>query len=243
MDEDGFDGVASRGILDLAVCRDLNSLLDLSSLVDEDVADAVGMAEDGDVGVLHDVLYEGVGSPRDDEIDILLHLHHLCGLLPRGQESNNIRRGLARLEPVLDRRDDGPAASYRLPPALEEDTVTGLDPQRGNLNSSIGTSLEDDAEHTEGDSLPLEHEALIELPVELDAADRILELHQVPDTLDGVSELGAAKLKTSLEGRSNVGLRLGSDFTVGLVGCLYLRLGVLKGRGDPVERVVPVLER
>ena len=72
MHEEDFGRVAGRGVLGLAVDGDGGGHRGLGVLVEVDVADAVGVAEDGDAALGLDARDEFLGAPRHDEVDVLV---------------------------------------------------------------------------------------------------------------------------------------------------------------------------
>jgi hypothetical protein len=207
------------------------------------VADAVGVPEHGDVRVLHDVLNELVGTPGDDEVDVLLHLEHLGRLLARRQQRHHVGRGLGCGQPVLNRRQDGLAALDCLTAALEQHAVARLDTQRRDLNRRVGAGFKNDSQHSERHSDALHREPWRQLAVELHESDGIGEFLEITHAGDGVAELGTAELQARLQGRSHLGLGFGSFLAVESVGLFYIPLGVFQRLGHTLQRVVAVLVR
>ena len=74
VDQERLDGVAGGGVVQLRVEDDGERALDGEALVDEDVADAVGVAQHRDAGAGLHVRDERVAAARDDEVDDVVEL-------------------------------------------------------------------------------------------------------------------------------------------------------------------------
>ena len=103
VDEGGLDGVADGGVVGLAVVDDGEGECLIDVLVDINVADAFGVAEDGDAGVGLDVLDQGAGAARYDKVDERRQVQELGDLLAAedqgdgfGRNGSGARRRCAR---------------------------------------------------------------------------------------------------------------------------------------------------
>jgi len=75
----------TRRIVALRIARNAQGLLQIRIPVDIDVADALGVAQDGDVQrLLLDAAHQLGGAPRDDQVDVVLHGQQVADLLARG---------------------------------------------------------------------------------------------------------------------------------------------------------------
>ena len=189
VDQKGFDGVAHRRILRLPVHREVHRHLHIRRLVHVEVADAVGVAEDGDARILLDEADELVAPPGDEQVD---------GVVPR-EEGVDILAGLDELE--AGRGDalpgEGPhehcrekaVGLKRLLPPLEDAGVSGLQAERGNLGEGVGARLEDGRDHPDGTGDPAEAEALVEEHVVAHPAERIGKGGHRPDPFRHLAHL------------------------------------------------------
>lgn len=189
VDEGGFDGVADGGVIGFGVVDDGQGKFGVDMLVDVDVADAVGVAEDGNAGVGLDVFDEGAGAAGDDEVDERREVEELGDLLAAEDEGDGVGRDGGGGEGFADDFDEGGGGALDLPAGLEEDGVAGLEGERSDLGDGVGAGLEDDGEDAEGDGDLFEVEAAVELDgVEL-AAEGIGEGGDGADLGDHFGEL------------------------------------------------------
>ena len=76
MNQKGFSGIADRHVLALAVHGDADRHVQIGLPVHVHVADAIGMAEHRNVGVVHDVPDKGVAAAGDDQVDRRVETQH-----------------------------------------------------------------------------------------------------------------------------------------------------------------------
>ena len=66
MHKDLLDSIAGCWVVNLGVYADLAGHVDVAVWVNVDVADAVSMAQHGNLGVLLDVSHQGIAASGDD---------------------------------------------------------------------------------------------------------------------------------------------------------------------------------
>ena len=99
VDQQRLGGVADGDVLALGIDGDPHGHVEVGVGVDVDVADAVGVAEDRDVRVVHDVADELVGAAGDDQVDLLVEGEHVGDVLagfeqvdPAGGQAGGVGR-------------------------------------------------------------------------------------------------------------------------------------------------------
>lgn len=189
VDQDGLDSIAGGSVLCLGVNDDLDGSFHVRVFVDIDVADAVGMAHDRDLCVVHDVLDKLVRSAGDEQVDVFFALQELVDLV--------VELGLKQAGGGKARRDDGLVDDLEqgavgfggLFAAFEDGTVSALDAEGGDLHHGVGSCLKNHADHADGNADALEDEPIVELPLQERAADRIRERLKQFNTLADVRQL------------------------------------------------------
>ena len=213
--EQRLHGVARRCVLHLGIDHDAHGLLDVSVLVHVDVADAVGMAHDRNLGVVHDVAHEGVGSSGDEKVheseaveeegDVLARLDLVEATL--GKAGVDGRR--------MDDLEEGLVGMEGLRTALEDGAVAALDAERRDLHERVGASLEDDADDADGAALAHEREPLVELAAQEHATHWVGQVDETVDARTDVSELVVVKAQALDDGGGDAVL-LGSCEVLGV---------------------------
>ncbi len=163
VNEGGLDGVADGGVVGFGVVDDGECECLIGVRVNEDVADAVGVAEDGDTGVGLDMLDESAGAAGDDEVDEPGEMEEFGDLLAAEDESDGVGWDAGSGEGVADDVDESGGGALDLFAGLEEDGVAGLECEGGDLSDGVGAGLEDDGEDAEGDGDFFKVEAAVEL--------------------------------------------------------------------------------
>ena len=123
----------------------------------------VSVAEDGDVGVVHDVADEFVGAAGDDKVDILVLSEHFGDILARLQE---LEPGVGQAGLFAgggNRLGEDAIGVGRFAAALEQDSVAALEAEGGDLYEGVGARLEDDADDTDGAGDFVERQVGVEL--------------------------------------------------------------------------------
>ena len=86
MHQQGFNGVAGGRVLGLAIEGEPHRLLHIGSGIHEEVAEAIGVAQHGNAGVVLDVAHQGVGAPGDDQIHQAVEFQQRQALFPAGEQ-------------------------------------------------------------------------------------------------------------------------------------------------------------
>ena len=152
--QQGLDGVAGRRVLRLAVDREGHRLVDVGRPVDVEVADAVGMAQHRDAGVLLHEADERVRAAGDDQVDVAVERQQLHGLLAGGEQQHGFGLDRGAGQAPVDGVDDRPARPERLPAALEDHAVARLEGERGYLDDRVGAGFEDHRDDSQGTTDP-----------------------------------------------------------------------------------------
>lgn len=107
LDEQSLDGVAGGGIAGLGVDDRGDGLLLVGRAGQVDVAQAVSVSEDGDLGGLLDVADQVVGASGDDEIDVAVLGEELGDHISGGHELDRRVGDLGLLQGGGDDLGDG----------------------------------------------------------------------------------------------------------------------------------------
>ena len=205
LDQEGLDAVAGGRVAGLGIDDDVGGQLGVGGGGQVDGAQAVGVAEDGDLGVLLDVAHQLVGAAGDDEVDVAVEGEQLRDGLARGDELDGGIGDLGLGQGVGDDGADDHEGFRRLLAALEDGRVAGLNGQSGDVGDYFGTSLEDDEQHADGAGHALQLEIVVQLGTKSDPADGILKVAHVQDALEHVLPL--ARL-AQVEARHQAGAQL-----------------------------------
>ncbi len=162
MHEEHLGRVAGRGVLRLAVDRQGRGHRGLGVLVEVEVADAVGVAEDGDAALGLDARDEFLGTAGHDEVDELVEGEELGHLFPRLEGGQPTLRQAGREARGVDDAGQGGVGARRLAPALEDDGVAALGGEGGHLHEGVGPRLEDHGHETDRAAHLPEREAVVE---------------------------------------------------------------------------------
>ena len=187
------------------------------------MADAVGVAEHGDLGVVLDVAHQLVGAARDDQVDVAVEGEQLGDDVAGGDELDGAVGDPCPRQSVRDDPRNGDERLGRLLAALEDGGVARLDGQRGDVGDDLGTGLEDDEQHTDGAGDALEIEAVVEAGSEGDLADGVLEVPDVEDALEHV-------LPLALLAQVETGHQAGAQLAVGGGGTGQLEIAGVGGK-------------
>mmetsp|Transcript_2547 Transcript_2547/g.9779 ORF Transcript_2547/g.9779 Transcript_2547/m.9779 type:complete len:349 (+) Transcript_2547:1992-3038(+) len=189
--QDRFARVARGGVVGLGVDDDGGGFRGIGRRVDVDVADAVGVAQDRDLGRPLNAAHEGVRASRDDEVDELGRprvAQDRRDVLAALDERDGVRQLLSSregtrvvvswgggggVEGVGDDAAQARARPARLFAALEDEPAARSEREAGDLRQRVGPRLEDDEHDAERGRPLLEDEALRELAAERDAAQRV----------------------------------------------------------------------
>ena len=203
MDQDGLDGVAGGGVLGLGIKDDIDGHFFVDVFVHVDVADAVSVAHDRDLCIVHDVLDELVGAAGDEEVDILIALEEFIDLVVEfGLQEAGGRQARADGGLVDDGKEDAVGAGCLLA-ALEDGAVSALEAEGGDLDQGVGAGLKDDADDADGDADALQDQVCVQLALEEGAADGVGEADQLVDALADIGEFGLVEEEALHDGGSD----------------------------------------
>ena len=234
MDEQGLGGVAGRGVVALAVHRQLDRHRRVGGGVEDEVADPLGVAEDGDVGRLLDRAHQGARAARDDQVDEPVEGEQTGHRLPPLDPLHGVLRqprGGERPTQAVDQRAVG---VERLRAALEDDRVARAERQRADLDDGVGAALEDDQQHPER-ALDLgEDQPVVQLGPAHRLAHRVGSAGELLDPPAEGGELARGEGEPLEERRREVGGA--GRLEVAAVGGEQLRLALAEQRGEAAER-------
>ncbi len=77
--------VAYRHILALRINRNPNGHIHIGRRINVDVADPLGVAEDGYICIVHNIAHEFIRAAGDNQVDIFIYGQHLRNILTRFQ--------------------------------------------------------------------------------------------------------------------------------------------------------------
>ena len=137
------------------------------------MAYAVGVAQDGDGGVVHNVLHEGVGAPGNEEVHGLVAFQQFIDFIML----LCLEKAFFR-QPCLHRRfmNQGKKNAVGIGgflSALQDGAVAAFQAEGGNLHQCVGAGFKDDADDADGAGDPGKAEPFIQLPVQGDFPDGI----------------------------------------------------------------------
>ena len=94
MHENLLHCITGGRIVNLGVNTDLASHVNVTVRVNVDVADAVGMAQHGNLGVLLDVGHQCVAASWDDQVNDVVQLQQAVYVFPGSDQADNIPANL-----------------------------------------------------------------------------------------------------------------------------------------------------
>src|SRR5258706_9193568 len=100
VNKQGLHRNACGRVLHLRIKGDSQGLAQIRRAVEVDMTDSLAMAKYRDATVLGDVADKPLRPPRNDQIDLLIELQHLCDIIASAQQVN--RRG-RNVQKVADR--------------------------------------------------------------------------------------------------------------------------------------------
>ena len=230
-----LESVARRGIIRLGVHREFARHVEIGVLVHEHVAHAVGVPEDGNLGVVLDVGHEIVGAARDDEVDDVVEFEAVGDAFATLDEDDGVARHPEGGETVDDDAVEDGVRARRLLATLEEESVAASNGEGGDLGEGVGAGLEDDEEDAEGRGDLLEDEVLGDLHLAQGAGDGLLHGGDLARALGELGNLAGLHLQAVHQ----VGLgvrRLGGDDVL-LVRAHDVRLVLLEGVRDEAQEL------
>ncbi len=81
-------------VVNLGVYADVAGHVDVTVWVNVNVADAIGMAQHRNLGVLLDVSHQGVAASGDDQVNDIIELQQLVNIGPRCDQTDDISADL-----------------------------------------------------------------------------------------------------------------------------------------------------
>ena len=81
-------------VVNLGVYADLASHVDVAVWVNVDVADAIGVAQHRNLGVLLDVSHQGVAASGDDQVNNVIQLQQIVHIFSGGNQADDILANL-----------------------------------------------------------------------------------------------------------------------------------------------------
>ena len=160
MQQQGFDRVAGRRVLGFGIDGDRQGLVQVGGAIHIEVADAIGVAQHRNAGVVLDEAHQLIGAPRNDQVHQAIELEQGQALLPRGEQGQGLGRHRRAGQARLQGRQDCRAAAAGLAAALEQGAIAGADRQGGDLHHRIGPGFKNHPQHPQGHAQPLQHQAI-----------------------------------------------------------------------------------
>ena len=82
--------IAGSGVVNLGIHTNLAGHVDVAVWVHVDVADAVSMAQNSNLGVLLDVGHQSVAAARNDQVDDVIQLQQVVNILSSGDQADDV---------------------------------------------------------------------------------------------------------------------------------------------------------
>ena len=158
-------GVAYRHILRFGIQRNLDRHANVRRLVHIDVANAACMAHHRNPRIVHNVAHELIGTPGDDEADIVVLSQHIGHVLPGFHEPGPVLRYALRCRSAINGIEQRTVGKPSLPAALEQHGVAGLQAQAGNLHQRIRAAFKYHCDYANGAGLPHQPKAVVQFTI------------------------------------------------------------------------------
>ncbi len=94
MYQDLLHSITCCWVINLGVDADLAGHVNVAVWVNVDVADAVGMAQHRNLGVLLDVSHQGVAASGDDQVNDIIELQQFVNICPRCDQTDEVSANL-----------------------------------------------------------------------------------------------------------------------------------------------------
>ena len=241
VDQDGLDGVAGCRVLCLGIDDEGNRSFLVIFLIDVDVADAVGMAEDGDVRMVHDVLDECVRASWNQEVDGVVAFEEFVDFIVLLCLEEAVFRKACVDGCLMDEGEKDAVRPRRFLAAFQDGAVAALQAQGGNLDEGIGACFEDDADDADWAGDAVEREALVEFASKGDIAERIRKRHEACEFFGDVRKLRFVEFEAFLDrSRDACFLGKGQVFSIGFEDFFFMRIQRFADEG---ERLVSRFKR
>ena len=150
--QQSFHGVAGAVSMGLGVDGDAQCLVDVSLVVDIDMAVAIQMLDHGHAGIGADALDQGLAAAGHDHIHVFWHGDEPphCRTVCCGHNLYRMFRNLGSLQPGADAAGDSLIGVQRLRTPAQNHGIAGFQTQTGGLAGHIRTRLVDDSHHAQG---------------------------------------------------------------------------------------------
>ena len=216
MHQQGLNGVAGGGVLALAVHRHPNGFVDVGRRIHVEVAHPIGMAQHRNAGVVLDEAHQFVASPGNDQVHEAIETQQGQAFLTGGEQSQGIGRHRTGRQACLQGIHHSLIGAASLTAPFQQSTVARTDRQRGDLHHRIRPGFKDHTHHPERNGDPFQHQALIQLPMQLTTTQRVTEAGHLADAINGRRQLGVIQLQPRHQSRRQpLGCRALEVFTVG----------------------------
>ena len=161
VNQQGFDRVAGCRVLGLGIQCHLQGQLKVGGPINKQVADAIGMTQHRNTGVVLDEAHQGIGTSGNDQIHQPIELQQPQAFLPAGEQLQGIGLHRTSGKATAQRCMNGLTAAAGLAATLEQGAVAGANCQGGDLHHRIWPRLKDHAQHPQGHRQPLQHQPRI----------------------------------------------------------------------------------
>jgi hypothetical protein len=169
------------------------------------MADAVGVAHDGNLCALLDAADELLAAAGHDEVDEAVLVEQRLDVLTRLDRLDKFFRKARAREGVLDEAREEGRGVGRLLAWLEDGRVARLDGERGNVDDDLGPGLKDDEKDADRARYPVEVELGRELASVREKVGRTGQGDDVADAREERVELGGRlKGEAREEGRGEL---------------------------------------
>ena len=198
MDKKRLGGVAYGRILRLRIDGDLCGFISIGKFVDVHMADAVGMAEDGDLGAVLNTAHHFVRAARDDEIDEIVHLQQFRDFLARRNQLHSVPYAVSVQHAAYDFADCR-IGLCRFASSFEQQRVSTSDRKRCNLRPRVWTRLVDHGENSNRSQHLPQNQPLVEFGLFHNAPNRIFHCSDLLDAVNHIPKLGFVQYQSFVE--------------------------------------------
>ena len=149
MDQHRFHRIAHAGALALAVFDDLESGIEVGSLIHIHVADAFVMLDHRDGGLLHHRADQPFAAAGDDKVDERIHLEHHgdSSVVRERDQLHRTGRHTGGNPGIRDTFCQRHIGLERFRTAAEDHGITGLETETGGIHGHVGTGFKDEPDH------------------------------------------------------------------------------------------------
>jgi hypothetical protein len=168
MDQQAFGGPAHAGAAHLGVDDDAHSHVEVSGLVDIDVADAFKMREHRHARFGLDAAHQRLAAARHDQVNGAAKpcQHHAdCRAVCGWHHLDGGFRQACLAQSVLQAADDERRTFLAVRTAAQDGGIAGLHGECTGIGGHVGAAFVDDADHPDGHAHPGQVEPVGPLPV------------------------------------------------------------------------------